>query len=225
MIKLNIACGPNVFPFDGWINYDHVDFGGYFAALRASASVGMPPHQKKLCDHLLSGGEIRFVQHDMNDRFPHDDSSVDAIYVGQAIEHLNPIQQTPEFLKECWRMLRPAGGLLRMTTPDLRKLLAAYEEGSMHRFATDQPDFYKNADPDSQLAFLMYGACGPDCTQERYEGHFFLFTKRSMHRFLVEAGFREIVFYDEPGESLSSVLEREVNDEGMSHSFVVECVK
>jgi predicted SAM-dependent methyltransferase len=225
LVKLNIACGPNAFPFDGWLNYDHVDFVPYFANLAtAGSSQGMPPHQKKLCDYLMAGGDVGFRVHDMTQRFPHEDNSVDIIYVGQAIEHLNPVYQAPAFLKECWRMLAP-GGILRMTTPDLDVLVRAYVEARMGAFVDDQPEFYKEADAGSRLAFLMFGASGPECTQERYEGHFFLFTQESMRRFLEAAGFRDIECTRKAGDSKSEMLRREVNDEGMGHSFVVECVK
>ena len=25
LVKINIGCGPNIFPFDGWVNYDHAE--------------------------------------------------------------------------------------------------------------------------------------------------------------------------------------------------------
>jgi hypothetical protein len=46
-----------------------------------------------------------------------------------------------------------------------------------------------------------------------------------MTKFLKDAGFRAVIFYDEPHKSLSSVLAREVIDEGITHSLIVEAVK
>lgn len=225
MLKLNIAAGPNIFPYDGWINYDHADFQSYFQYVQTiQSSQGMPEHQQKLWSYCRSGGKIDFRQQNMNDRFPHADNTVDAIYVGQAIEHLNPIHQTPNFLKECHRMLKP-GGVLRMTTPDLDVLLDAYRANKMDQFIPDQPEYFKNACPSAKLAYLMYGAGGDKCTQQNYEGHFFLFTRTSMSHFLQQAGFSQIDFHYQTGKSHNPELAEEVVDEGLSHSFIVEAVK
>lgn len=231
MIKLNIAAGPNVFPYDGWVNLDKYDFKSYFDFV-SNPNVpltGMPEHQQILANFLREGGDFKFVQHDMVKPFTQfADNSVDYIYVGQAIEHLNPIYQTPKFLKECHRMLKP-GGILRMSTPDLDRLIRAYNGWAvniptMDEFAADQPDFYKDADPASQLAFLMFGACGPDCNQENYQGHFFCFNEKSMTRFLNVAGFTDVDFtWSKCGRNKEIAME--IKDEGISHSLIVEAVK
>jgi len=233
LVKLNIASGPNIFPFDGWINYDKDDSTSYFAYLDwqnpektiAYKLEEMPEHQQKLATYLRNGGKIDFRVQDITKGFTdHDDNSVDLIYLGQMIEHLNPVYQTLPFLKECHRMMKP-GGVIRITTPDLEILLKAYLNGEMDKFENEQPDFYKALDPGSQLAMIMYGATGPNCTWQNYEGHMFLFTKTSMTKVLQDAGFKDIEFYYEPGKSKNAVMAKESVDAGLSHSFICEAVK
>lgn len=231
LVKLNIAAGPNVFPHDGWINLDKYDFKSYFDYV-SNPNVtldGMPEHQQKLATFLREGGDFRFEQHDCTKPFiQFADNSVDFIYGGQMIEHLNPIHQTPVFLKECFRMLKP-GGIIRLTTPDLDLLVRAYTNwapniNTFEEFEKDQPDFFKTADRGSQLAFLLFGATGQDCVQEQYQGHFFCFNQQSMTRFLTEAGFTEIDFtWANCGKNKSIAME--IKDEGVSHSLIVEALK
>jgi SAM-dependent methyltransferase len=233
LVKLNIASGPNIFPFDGWINYDKIDSTDYFKYLdwqnkektEAYVLYLMPEHQQILANYIRSGGKIDFRVQDISSGFSHhNDNTVDLIYLGQMIEHLNPIYETSNFLKDCYRMMKP-GGVIRITTPDLNVLIQAYISGEMNKFADEQPEFYKTADASSQLAFLMYGASGPNCTQTNYEGHMFLFTQKSMTDMLKSVGFKDIEFYYETGKSKSEIMAKEVVDAGMSHSFICEAVK
>lgn len=185
----------------------------------------MPEHQQKLAQYIRSGGEICFRVKDIVTEFPyHETNSVDLIYLGQMIEHLNPIYQSEPFLKECYRMMKP-GGVIRITTPDLDLLIKAYINGEMDKFSDEQPEFYKNADAASQLCYLMFGASGPDCTYKNYEGHMFIYTKKTMTQLLEKCGFKEIEFYYEPGKSKNLTMQNEVTDAGLSHSFICEAIK
>lgn len=225
LVKLNIGSGPNIFPFSGWINYDREDLSKYFTYIKNAPLTGMPQHQQDVSTYLKNGGHFDFRVQDLRSGFPqHADNSVDLIYLGQTIEHLNPIYEVPSLLKECYRVLK-TGGVLRITTPDLDLLIDAYKNNKMDQFAGEQPDFYKQADPSSQLAYIMYGACGPNCTWNNYEGHMFLFTRQSMSDSLKKASFKDIAFYTETGTSHNETMKKEAVDAGMSHSFITEAVK
>lgn len=226
LVKLNIGCGPNVFPFDGWINYDREDVKIHIDATKNMTNFHqMPDHQINLAKYLQKGGNIDFRVHNfMNPFNQYSDDSVDLIYVGQAIEHINPIYEAPKFINECYRMLKK-NGVLRMTTPDLDLLIQAYLNNDMDKFSKEQPDFYKDADPSAQLAYLMYGASGPNCTWNNYEGHMCLYTQKSMTALLEKSGFKDIVYYYDSGKSKNEVMAKEAVDCGMSHSFIVEAVK
>lgn len=224
-VKLNIGSGPNIFPFAGWINYDREDLSNYFNYIKNAPLTGMPPHQQDVSNYLKGNGHLDFRVHDLRSGFSqHADDSVDLIYLGQIIEHLNPIYEVPKLISECYRMLKP-GGVLRITTPDLDLLIDAYKNGTMNKFADEQPDFYKEADPSSQLAYIMYGACGPNCTWNNYEGHMFLFTRQSMLSALKKMPFKEIAFHPEVNVSYSEMMAKEAVDAGMSHSFITEALK
>lgn len=226
LVKINVAAGPNVFPSDNWINIDREDMSAYVTYLLIVNTLkGMPQDQKKLAEYIKGGAVINYQVHDITTGLPQfADNSTDLLYFGQSIEHFNIIYQIPNILKELHRILKP-GGLIRITTPDFDLLLKAYLEGKMNQFVNDQPAFYKDADPASQLAYLMFAATGPNSNFKNYEGHMFIFTKESMTRVLRAAGFREITFYTETGKSLHPVMACEAVDVGVNHSLIVEAIK
>ena len=118
-------------------------------------------------------------------------------------------------MSHCMRVLRP-GAPIRLTTPDLDLLIDAYRDGTLGRFATEQPEFYPKAVPSMQLSLLMFGASGPHCTWDHYEGHFATYSKESMHALLHGSGFVEIEFHCKSAEFDDAI------DQGMSHSLAAE---
>jgi glycosyltransferase involved in cell wall biosynthesis/predicted SAM-dependent methyltransferase len=223
--KLNVGCGP--LPFPGWINYDRTDVSGFLNYLRQLQDVNyVNPDIRPLAKYLQAGGDIDVRQHDIRQKFiQHADESVDLIYLGQVIEHINPIKDAPELMREFYRMLKP-GGILRMVTPDLSILIDAYNKGEMNKFESEQPEFYKECTPSEQLAYIMYGTGGEHNAWNNYEGHMFLYTKDSMERLIKKGGFNgEPVFFYEPKKSINEVMANEVYDAGMTHSFIVEIKK
>ena len=214
---LNVACGSNLFP-KPWVNTDHVDMSEYIEFICRPPIAGMPPEQVELCNRVREAGGIDFMVHDMMTRFPYADGSCDFIYLGQAIEHINPVHEVPRLLAEFWRLLKP-GGILKMTTPDLERLLRAYWEGDMGTFADDQPSFYREATAEDQLAYIMYGASGAGSTSKSYEGHHHLYTPGTLTSRLNAIGFTNI---SELGHAHSLLGEV---DKGMSHSFALGAEK
>lgn len=216
-MKLNIGCATNFFPFPGWVNYDRENVDSYIQYLLTMPLESMSPEARRKAEYLRGGGLLDFRIHDLRMGFAHHEAdSVDGIYLGQIVEHLNPIYEIPRFLQDCCRMLKP-GAVLRIATPNLDLLIDAYREGRMADFNADQPEFYKGAHPASQLSYMMFGASGPRCTWNYYEGHMHLYTPESMWRAMRDAGFREQV--NDPA------FDAEVFDAGMSHSFVIEAIK
>jgi predicted SAM-dependent methyltransferase len=216
-MKINLCCGPNMFP--GWLNVDGADMEREYLRHLRDAPDGFvwPEPQRELAAWVKSGKPLDFMVHDVRKGLPWPDSSVDAIYIGQAIEHFNRRTEAPKLLKECLRVLK-RGGAIKLTTPDLDQLVRTYltcERGGMNEWATEQPAFYWGAHPADQLSYLMFGATGPDCTQEHYEGHFHLYTYHSLRELLHEVGFAHSA-HDWP---------HKVRDCGMSHSFAIEAVK
>jgi len=226
-VRLNIGCGPIMLPTT-WINYDRADFATYLHFLKTNANNDLSIYAESVqkCAKFLKNGEdFDFRIHDLRKGFSqHEDNSITSIYIGQVIEHLNPIYEVPKLLKECYRMLKP-GGVIRVTTPDLDILLDAYMNNKMYKFASEQPLFYSNAEPSLQLSYLMFGACGENCTWDFYEGHMCMYNKSSMTKFLTDAQFKEIEFHNRSGKSKDPMMARDIVDAGMTHSFISEAIK
>ena len=222
-MKLNICSGPSLF-VPPWINIDRVDQTEYIRILREDVSPEMaatwPEHQRRLVTHLRGGGKIDFRVHDVREPLSmFEDGTVDAIYIGQAVEHMSRTFELPHLLTECYELLRP-GGSIRITTPDLDLLLDAYNMGRMGQFAKEQPAYYERAAPADQLAYMMYGAGGEDTSWDNYEGHFHCYTRGTIATALTEAGFSGPYHFGEKSEAFAVAI-----DCGMSHSLGVEAVK
>ncbi len=227
-MKLNIASATNIFPFPGWLNTDRVDQRDYLRIMReeyAGPNIAtLPESQRRLAEFLQSGGACEFKQHDLRDGFGWvPDASVECIYLGQIVEHLQATVALPRLLKECQRMLEP-GGVVRITTPDLERLLNAYLNGRMMQFAPEQPDVYACSDSATQLSFLMFGALGEDNAHDRYDGHMHCWTVPSLARVLRECGFARVE--EKLGRaSWSAAMATECEDRGMTHSLAIEGMK
>jgi predicted SAM-dependent methyltransferase len=217
-VKLNLACGPNVFPGE-WINVDKADHWDYFRFIQTiGADAGMPDHQRKLWQWCQDGGRIEYVNDDVKGYLSTIASdSVDFIYSGQFLEHLAPRTEAPAFLRECLRVLKP-GGVLRLTTPDLNKLLWMWRDGTLATLERDQPAWASEVFPEALLAYVLFGSAGKECSQEHYEGHQFCYSERVLEEMLrKDAGFREVTF--------TPPARPDIVDAGMSHSMVVEATK
>lgn len=218
MIRLNIACGPNMFP--GWRNLDRVDMTPYLQQIAAAATnIGWPDWQARLAREARRG-LVDFRVWDLRSGFRelHEDGTVDAIYLGQMIEHLNPIHEAPPFLQDCFRMLK-RGGVVRITTPNFEQLLREYAGGSyFERYISEMPGFFAHARREDRLAYLMFGSAGPDSTWDNYEGHHHLYTPDTLAELLESCGFDVIV--DRRDWRFEDAV-----DLGMSYGFALEAVK
>jgi SAM-dependent methyltransferase len=107
---LDCGCGKN--PTAGWLNVDVRPFGG-------------PDGRRSVRGRIaLLDGSLFFLEHDVRDPFPIEDASFDWIYSSHVIEHMRQ-ERVIEVLHELRRLLKP-GGLLRLSTPDLRRYIEGY---------------------------------------------------------------------------------------------------
>jgi SAM-dependent methyltransferase len=108
-MKLNLGCGP-VQPAS-WINVD--------ASNRAWLASRLPWLDRLLVTFRLTAPtefDRQTVYANLLRRFPWGDKSVEAIYMGEILEHFT--QEAGErVLHECYRVLKP-GGILRIRVPD-----------------------------------------------------------------------------------------------------------
>ena len=220
-MKLNIASGANV--FIGWTNTDLTDIEDeylrHLRGLDVSQMGGWPLEQVEL-SKAITAGQVQFFRHDL--RFGYGmfaDGSVEAIYLGQLVEHLHPHTELPKLLKECRRLLK-MGGALRITTPDIEKIVQLYTDGLLDRISPEQPAFYASASHAAKLSYLLFGASGADCTRESYAGHFHVWSYDDLRALLLEAGFGTVDRVQSPGARFPGVM-----DYGMSHSMGIEATK
>lgn len=225
MRNANVGCGPNLFVGANWHNLDKEDMRPYIEFLRHTADLDkMPEPQAALARRIQAGAVVNFRVHDFNRGLPFASGSVGLVYLGQVIEHLNPVYEAPKLLRECDRVLR-SDGLLRIATPDLDLLLEAYRVGRMDNFAVEQPEPYaKTLSQARKLGYILYGSLGPKSTSQRYDGHQMLWSRESIRELLEETGFRDVRFLP-PNESQYAAFAEECTDTGISHSFFCEARK
>lgn len=229
MTRLNLCCGANIFP--GWVNIDATDVEQDYVRHLREAPHGFvwPPAQQPLAEWVKAGKPLDVRRHDVRKGLPFETGSVDAIYVGQAIEHFNRRTEAPKLLSECLRVLKSRSPI-RLTTPDLSQLANTLVHGDnyggMGRFAKEQPEFYASAEPEDQFSYLIFGASGAGCTADNYEGHFHCYSRRTLARLMRDVGFD---MEEKTGgwsySHLASKMFRDTVDFGMSHSFAIEGVK
>jgi predicted SAM-dependent methyltransferase len=107
---LDCGCGRN--PTAGWLNVDMRPFAGPDGSRTVPGRVA------------LLDGTFYFLEQDVRETLPIDDASFDWIYSSHLIEHLRP-EKVIEVLRQLRRLLKP-GGLLRLSTPDLRRYIEGY---------------------------------------------------------------------------------------------------
>lgn len=136
--KLHLGCGVNT-P-DGWLNVD----GSWNAWLakhdllwRLAKSLRLLPNE--LLDLSWSRD---IIVHDVRNKLPFEDNSMDAIYASHLLEHLY-LEEAKRMLKECHRVLSPSG-VLRMVVPDLKSIVMEYMDINNNGSAMD--DDYIRAD-------------------------------------------------------------------------------
>jgi len=133
-LKLNLGSGTVVAP--GWINCDLSP-----NALASSAPIGILNvlYRASGSRHLMDRDEYtarikssRFVFCDLTRGIPVADGAAAVVYSSHFVEHLRP-GVARALLRESFRVLG-AGGLLRITVPDVQYFAVEYAAGRLPRF-------------------------------------------------------------------------------------------
>ena len=145
--------------------------------------------------------------------FPFNDGTFDCIFSEHMIEHV-PYVGGVSMVEQCYRTLKP-GGVIRISTPDLRFLM----------------DLYTNNKSDLQKRYMEWSACChgmnlPYCDDTfiinnfvRCWGHLFIYDEKTLRLLLQRAGFVNVTRCD-IGESEQESLRNLENVKRMPAGFV-----
>lgn len=123
----------------------------------------------------LEGGRA-VIRHDLTRPLPVASGAVRFIYSEHFIEHLGH-DQAKRLLAECHRVLAPHG-VIRLSTPDLRKLIAEYQA--------------RRTDEWHDLAWAPSSPCHMVNEGMRLWGHQFLYDAEELEATLMQCGFRDV---------------------------------
>jgi len=127
---------------------------------------------------------------DASERFPLPDQSVRYVYAQQVLEHL-PYELGLVMLKESYRVLEP-GGIIRLGTPNLQRLIALYDErdGELKRRVMDDELFKVYGGPTTPCDMLnMYFSF-------HKWGHQFVYDPATLVGALERVGFRSVRLFE-----------------------------
>ena len=113
-------------------------------------------------------------------RLPVGDSTVEVIYSEHFIEHI-AYQEAKDLLIDCHRVLKP-GGTIRLSTPDLSKIIYEYEA--------------KNLTEWQDVGWLPASPCHLLNEAFKEWGHQFLYDRDEIENLLKSSGFSEVSFQE-----------------------------
>ena len=117
---------------------------------------------------------------DLRDPLPLPDGCAQYVYASHYLEHLDYRREVPPFLKECHRLLEPAG-VLRLVVPGVEQVLRAYaaeDDAFFAEQATMHPDWCQ-----TRLEHVMY-------TVHMEGRHKFAYDYETMAKLLSTHGFQ-----------------------------------
>ena len=143
--------------------------------------------------------------------------SAECVLIEWVFERLHPRREAVGTLQEALRVLAP-GGVLRVVTLDLDKVMEAYRNDALRQFgAARWPGWYSDASPCIQLSAHLFGTGdGPT-----YGGALVVYNVAGLIRSLGAAGFVS-VRRERPNESRCEVIRREIRDRWTDTSLIVE---
>ncbi|MGG5258026.1 class I SAM-dependent methyltransferase [Phycicoccus avicenniae] len=138
--------------------------------------LGCGPHLLDGWANLDMGGPPGVVRFDLSRPLPFPTGGLVRIYTEHFVEHLRR-EQVEALFRECARTLAP-DGVLRVSTPDLRVLVAAYLEGRTGDW--------------SDMQWTPASACDLLNEGMRLWGHLYVWDEEQLTASLLTAGFSRV---------------------------------
>lgn len=184
--------------------------------------VGGGYHVKKGADWLNADIIAGDIYSNATKRLPLPDESIDMIFTEQFIEHLPPAGGRG-FLKEAFRVLKP-GGVIRQSTPDMRRLVTIYldQSNSVER-QTVVDRHIRVHRPNDQL--ILRNGCQYLNDQMRLWGHQYVYDEETLRALTESIGFtnfRWVSFGHSERPELSN-LERHADSDWMKTEISMFC--
>lgn len=175
------------------------------------------------CGHVKFDGWVNIdvdasvrpdVVADLGATQPFRDAVADYIHSEDFVDQLE-LEDAFRFFRECYRLLKP-GGVMRLLTPDLEKLLGYYCGHDENLIS-----LWRN----SVGLALRVGTLGEVINRAmRLGGHTFLYDEETLSRTLEECGFRAVrVDYNQSNEQALRGLDLRKPDETLSMYY--DCYK
>lgn len=189
-MKVNLGCG-TTHVLQDWVNIDgslNARLAQYPRIRRALYDIGILPEdtydvpwEEHIDDVLV---------HDVRNGLPFENGSVEYVFSSHLIEHL-PKEGGVELLRECRRILKP-DGVVRISTPDLRRFVDDYIQREDDESATDNPgaDVFINrlGFPVEEVERSFFERL-LDTTVYRLHDHKWLYDVKTLSRTFEKAGF------------------------------------
>lgn len=148
-------------------------------------------------DNWDADPEVPADRHHHVPPIPLPDGSVEEVYMGHLLEHVEPEEATA-LLAECRRVLQP-GGILGVVVPNTRKILAHYLAEDHTEVEVPYRVYWNLDDLDSVCAVFLYSTIQPS-------RHKWAYDSRTLFATLERAGFRvdSMIRPDDPRLSVPS---------------------
>jgi predicted SAM-dependent methyltransferase len=128
--------------------------------------------------------------YDIRHDFPLADESADCIFTEHVVEHLDYYQEFPKFLNECFRALKPGGGI-RIIVPDAALYLKGYMEQDWDLLRSIRPLNEHNADVATNYVYKNKMELVNEVFRQGFE-HKYAYDFEGLALRLREAGFVDI---------------------------------
>lgn len=159
--------------------------------------------------------------YDCRQSLPFPDNSVKGIFSEHFFEHIDYVEEVPNFLNECYRVLK-VGGVIRLIVPDIEKYLQAYCKEGWEDLTTIRPldsertDFYFKHRYNTKMELINF------VFRQQYE-HKYAYDYATLEFLLYKHGF-SIVKRQDFGKSLMDevCIDQQIR---ASESLYVEAVK